>query len=601
MAKKKFIQPAKITDGVDTNNFGVLFHSTKAIELFQDRSGMKGAYTTEYQHHYLSLIARLEADGQIMDLCIPLAMYNYHQEVGGASVEFNLGEVGEANNEAQEMAMTKYNEFIETDMYKSLVAMGFENFVIEGMHSIHAHPNGINRFSGTDLRENIDHPGVNFPLSVGVNVANFASIIQHRENHAQIIHTEYRMFNGTADGDKVYKKGRTLTVVKGFEVALPKPEAPKEPGLIDKLFGVKPPPPVTPAKPKYRPNYFLEDGFVNAEKETFDNLKNELMKMWVECPFSIDVSLVLKTNVLKGRGRLLAPTHTTTYGGTRGRTGKHNVAGINEGLFGAWAKTGGNKPETETLTYPQKRLYLLRNEYTHQDLNGQTMAEIEELYQQVKLEEEEEAANTISAEFQESPPAFWEMKKYLVERDVYSWMQMNGFTPEEIEDAYWLERLDEEEDKAANIVPEDEEAELGEMIMALLDVGFTPGDISSWGEDEVKIAYDLNFPGGDPVKDQVSETSKESMMEFLIAIGFTHQRLTLMNDDVLKETYEINMNKAGNDEVEANGDENFTRTEMMNMLVADKIMERSSMITMGNASIVKIFNETYCMDEGAKQ
>ena len=594
MAKHKVTvtQPARITDGVDTNNFGVLFHSTAVIEEFQKRSGMEGAYTTEYQHHYLSLIARLEADGQIMDLCIPLCMYNYHQEVGGASVEFNLGEVGTANNDAQEMAMTKYNEFVLTPMYQVLVSMGFENFVIEGMHSVHAHPNGINRFSGTDLRTDINHPGVNFPLNTGTNVANFASIIQHKENHAQLIHTEYRMFNGTENGDKVYKKGRTLTVVKGFEVPEPAPYVAPEPGLIDKLFGTRPPAPPKPATPKDRPDYFLEDGFANADKLTFDNLKDELMKMWKECPFEADVSMVLKTNVLKGRGRLLSPhgtvqhSHGYSHGGRR--TGKHNVAEINEGLFGAWARTDGNEPETETLNYAQKRLYLLNNGYTHQDLNGQTMADIQEIYDQVKIEELEEKE-------QEEPP-FWEMKAYLVKQECYTWMEMNGMTPAKVSDAYWLEKLDELEDESAGIVDVDEAEDdlaMGEMILELLDLGFTAEDIRTWSEDEVRATHDVNFP-------KEEKADKEKMQEYLIEIGFTMDRVALMDDNILIETYELNMNKAGNETSieEADGDDNFTRKEMENMLISDNIMEGHKLKAMVNQGVVDVFTESYGMMTG---
>jgi len=578
------VKPAQIIDGVDTNNFGVLFHSTEAIEEFQKRSGMTGSYTTEYQHHYLSLIARLEADGQIMDLCIPLCMYNYHQEVGGASVEFNLGEVGTANNDAQEMAMTKYNEFILTPMYQVLVSMGFDNFVIEGMHSVHAHPDGINRFSGTDLRANIDHPGVNFPLNVGENVANFASIIQHKQGYAQLIHTEYRMFNGTEDGDKVYKKGRTLTVVKGFEVPEPEPVVPKEPGLIDKLFGTRPPPPPAPKIQKKRPNYFLDDGFANADKATFDNLKDELMKMWVECPFSIDVSLVLKTNVLKGRGRLLSPQGTTYHGGGRGyqRQGKSYV-GQNAGLFGDLEKTDG-----EFVPYAQKRDYLLKNGYTLQDLTAMQIHDIVETYDQVKLEEEEEK--------KEAEPPLWEMKAYLVKEDCFTWPELHQIEDEEVKNLYWLERLDNFEDEEAGIVDideEEDEMEMGTMIMELLDVGFTPGDISTWSEEEVRSTYDLNFP-------QEEKADKAEMQEYLTEIGFTTARVMLMDDNVLIDTYELNMNKAGipGKEEEEDGDGNFTRKQMESMLVSDNIMQKSSLKAMGNDSVVKVFNESYGMMTG---
>ena len=393
----------RIVDGIDLNNFGVLFHSIKSIEEFQKRSGMEGAYKTEYQHHFISLVARLKADGQVLDVAIPMAMYNYHQEVGGASVEFNIAEVTESSVAAMPKAIEKFNEFETTDMYKSLVDMGFSDWCLYNNNSIHAHPNGVNRFSGTDLRADIKHPGVNFPLSTGVDVPNFASIIQHVDGFAEIIHTEYRMFNGVANGERNYKKGRTLTVVKGVA---PEPEVEYvevEPGIIDTLFGTRRPQPPKPAAAKKRPSYWLDDGFANADKLVFQALKDELMEIWEECDFEIDVSNVLKTNVTKGRGRLQTRSEPTTWYG-RNKPGKQKISEYNDGLFGDWGRTDGD----DELILPE---------------------EIE--------------------------PSHHQMKRYLTESGTFTWTDLTKMDVDAVKDAYWLERLDELEDDAAGILPDD--------------------------------------------------------------------------------------------------------------------------------------------------
>ncbi len=132
----------RITDKINLNNFGVLLHQTKAIELFQARSGMTGAYSVEYQMHYIALVGRLKADNQILDIAIPLVLFNYHQECSGAHIEFNLGEVSEANNKALVKAQEKFSEFETTDLYKELCNMGITDWTIVGMHSNHMHPGG---------------------------------------------------------------------------------------------------------------------------------------------------------------------------------------------------------------------------------------------------------------------------------------------------------------------------------------------------------------------------------------------------------------------------------------------------------------------------
>ena len=397
----------RITDSIDKNNFGVLFHDVQTIEDFQKKSGMEGGYKVEYQHHYINLVGRIETEGQRLDIAIPMILYNYHQEVSGAAVEFNLGEVGETNNEAMKLAIEKFNEFETTDMYKGLCAIGIETWELHGMNSIHAHPSGVNRFSGTDLRADIKHPGVNFPLSVGKDVPNFASIIQHKEGFAEIIHTEYRIFNGIQNGERNYKKGRTLTIVKGV------PDSPEpalvivEDGLIDKIFGTNRPQPPKPAAKKKRPNYYLKDGFVKEEAEEFTK---EMMDLWVKCEFVPDTSMILKTNVLRGRGRL------QTVNFIKKDSWGHGVPGK------------------------------LREERTLEDMNEGLFGHMEEEYQ-------EPSVRPKILQFKDNDyetPERYIMIQFLVFKG-HTRGELFKWSDQELENEFWNERLDEMEDEAANI------------------------------------------------------------------------------------------------------------------------------------------------------
>jgi len=591
---KKIQKPAviveRITDGVDTNNFGVMFHSTKSIESFQQRSGMSGAYTTEYQHHYIALIARLNAGAQTLDLCIPLCMFNYHQEVAGASVEFNLAEVSTANADAQELAMKKFKEFEQTEMYKTILSMGFTEFIIEGMHSIHAHPNGINRFSGTDLRENINHPGVNFPLNTGTNVANFASIIQHKEGFAQIIHTEYRMFNGVELGEREYKKGRTLSVVRGYDVPEPEPYVIPEPGLIDALFGTKPVAPPKPLPEKKRANYCLRDGFIGAEEATISKLEKEMMDMWVNCPFEIDTSLVLKTNVLKGRGRLLAPVTKFKNEQVNGK-GKKKAEEINAGLFGTWGKTDG---KTEP-SFNQKKEFLKTRGFTEKDFLVLRIEEVcDEYTYEIHAKEQEEQAGT--------EPTLNSMKQYLVDSEAFTWLDFQNIEDEEIKNFYWLERLDEIEDEQAGIEYEEAETSQEDMISYLINTGFTVFELKNMDESEIKEAYELNFRFEMEIETQLPATEKEEtielpseakMKEYLCNIGMSEARVNSMYPDVLLDTYLINRSKAGLEPSDDEQDNHFSRAQMENLLVGDNIVSDAKLKTLSNEKVLLMFNDVY--------
>ena len=448
----------RIVDSVDTDNFGVLFHDTKVIEAFQKLSGMGGAYQVEYQHHYINLVGRIDADGQRLDFAIPMAMYNYHQEVSGAAVEFSLAEVSTANDAAMVRAIEKFSEFESTEMYKQLCGYGVTDWQLVGLNSIHAHPSGVNRFSGTDLRADINHPGVNFPLSIGENIPNFASIIQHRALYAEIIHTEYRIFNGIAGGERKYTKGRCLTINKGLP---PEPKVERVvrlPGIIDRIFGTTPKQPPEPAPRKDRKDFVLLDQFTDADKEKLEAFSTEMMEMWKDCKFEIDTSHILKTNVLRGRGRLQQTTntywnnrHKQVQPGKRARS----LEEINEGLFGV------NNAETVPETAPSRKTMqnkLIEFDYDPHRVSMMDYYVLKNLYTGIIEDEEEDeiptTGNDISDQEIPGDPSYMDALEYLSTRGYEKEDLIKDYTYQEMVDAYWVEKLDESEDTDAGILPD---------------------------------------------------------------------------------------------------------------------------------------------------
>lgn len=426
----------RIVDKVNFNNFGVLFHDTKTIEKFQRLSGMAGAYSTEYQHHYINLVGRVGGDGQRLDFAIPMALYNYHQEVSGASVEFNLEEVSKANDIAMVKAIEKFNEFETTDMYKAIVAYGVTDWQLVGLNSIHAHPAGVNRFSGTDLRADIKHPGVNFPLSIGENIPNFASIIQHKELYAEIIHTEYRIFNGVANGERIYEKGRCLTINRGITAEPAVEFMELLPGPIDEIFGTKRPQPPKPAPKKERKDYTLQDGFAVCDEEKLKLFISEMMSIWKTCEFEPDVSNVLKTNVLKGRGRLQSTTTTWHGNGGWGHGKKsRSVNQINQNLF-------GDEWEEDDKPAPSRKV--MENYIVEAGFEKMRASRMD--YHVLKATYENEQKKDLEEE-QEKEPTFVEAVAYLVKKRYSEKDLRSDYSYQEMIELYWQEKLDEIEEE----------------------------------------------------------------------------------------------------------------------------------------------------------
>ena len=291
----------KIKNAINKNAYGILLHTRKSIEEFQKNSGMQGDYTKEYQHHYWSINARLAVDGQVLDISIPLVMFNYEQTVTGGDIKFDLVEVEKVSNTLEKVVKAKFNEFKKTKIYEYInEVIGATTWTFVPLNTANVHPGGKHQaFSGIDLRQDATYPGVVYPLTKGIAIPSFSCIMAHIEKKAEIVHSEYRLFSEAKNGDKVYAHGRCATLVRGY---IPEPLPPmKQPDkvpqrIIDKIFNIMPEQPKKIEEPKQKktPSYGLLNQMGMKDGEEF--LK-EIFEVWNEVDFEPDVSMVKKENI----------------------------------------------------------------------------------------------------------------------------------------------------------------------------------------------------------------------------------------------------------------------------------------------------------------
>lgn len=211
-----------ISDVKSKKHFGILLSTQQSVEEFQAKSGMKKAFTTEYQYHYWALVARIKIDGEVLDIGIPTVLFNYKQEVSGAAVDFHLNDVEEAserNKNAAEIigniiVKSSFGDFLRTTFSTALEWMNVP------MNTCHVHPGQLSSFSGTDYAKTVNDPGICFPLANPTEQPSFSSIICHQPqngNIGKIVRTEYR--NASRDGNVIkYLHGACFSYWRGHTV-----------------------------------------------------------------------------------------------------------------------------------------------------------------------------------------------------------------------------------------------------------------------------------------------------------------------------------------------------------------------------------------------
>jgi hypothetical protein len=230
-ATKAYVKPEpKIFDQIDHSNIGILYWHQDTLEKIAELSGPL-AKSNEFQIHYWALVARLTfPDNSIVDIAFPTAIYNYAQEVSSAHIDFELKDVNAMSKMLEPVHNVVANK-LRPELEKIIDPFGCTvKYLVEPMNTMHRHPTGVSKFSGTDLRKNHEHDtGIVFPIEKGNNTPTFSSIIYN--NPVRMVHSEYRTATGDVNTKEglTYTEGRCVTYIKDDTV---------KPSLAEQLFNV---------------------------------------------------------------------------------------------------------------------------------------------------------------------------------------------------------------------------------------------------------------------------------------------------------------------------------------------------------------------------
>ncbi|MCF6330998.1 MAG: hypothetical protein L3I99_05565 [Sulfurimonas sp.] len=214
--------------------FGILLFKQETLDqIFKDSGHL--AKDNEFQFHYTALIGTATVQNQRLKISIPLVCYNYKQTISTASVKFNLEDVENISDEIMNIAQMNTSKFKESDSCKELVDLfGITEWEVATLQSMHRHPGGSNQgFSGTDLQDNPENPGVVFPFSISLKQSTSFSSIMYIDNNekCRLAHTEiYSVQGSTVHKDGImYSKGRSVSIVSGYN---------KTPTKLESMFGI---------------------------------------------------------------------------------------------------------------------------------------------------------------------------------------------------------------------------------------------------------------------------------------------------------------------------------------------------------------------------
>lgn len=159
----------------------------------------------EFQVHYEGFHIEIKKNNKIVNFMIPLAYYNFEQEVSSASVDYELKDVTEAfNSISKKVDVSVFDSLIEK--LNQLVMLGFEiNYYRGDFGSIHRHPSMI-KFSMTDLRNDPENPGIIFRKATFKGLQTDSIIyIPNGADSTNLFHSEARRI------DIEYKEDEGIT------------------------------------------------------------------------------------------------------------------------------------------------------------------------------------------------------------------------------------------------------------------------------------------------------------------------------------------------------------------------------------------------------
>jgi len=215
--------PAKTTpkDTVASDKLAIVFFDQAVLNGMRDKC-IDTAKDNEWQIHHADLRVELQRGGITVSMFFPMAFYNFKQEVGPSSVDWETEDADTAFNESKDTAKENAQKFIaEMPIFKAFEKAGLDVVYDFGdFGSIHRHP-GRFGFSSIDLRKNPDNPGVIYRRAEAENLWQVDSVMymdEGKDGDVEIYTTECRILNIKEAGDGgvegTYCKIPTVTIIR---------------------------------------------------------------------------------------------------------------------------------------------------------------------------------------------------------------------------------------------------------------------------------------------------------------------------------------------------------------------------------------------------
>jgi len=167
------------------------------------------AGASEFQIHYHSIQAHMRNGNNEVIITIPLAFYNFDQEVSSGSVSMEMKDVNKESEKCIELLQPQIGELFEKmPVLKHLSALGYEvDFTTSDNGSIHRHPGDFS-FSSIDYDKDPDEPGVIYRQSKAKDLYQTDSVIYLGGLEPKFVCTETRIVNVEPVEDNGGIKGR---------------------------------------------------------------------------------------------------------------------------------------------------------------------------------------------------------------------------------------------------------------------------------------------------------------------------------------------------------------------------------------------------------
>ncbi len=208
----------KPTTGTQDSTLSVMLYTQKSLDEIAALCKPK-AGGSEFQVHCRGaqiVIKKPEGTSRLV-FTIPTYYFNMPQKVSSGSVDFNLDEVSEISNQIAPMSIKMVEAIGESFPTQNFKDLGYDvSFRELEMGSLHRHPGDFG-FSGTDLDNQVEKPGVIFRNLKCVDKIQVDSVMYIPGSKVKIVTTETRVVTVAPSEDEgiegTYETAPTLCYI----------------------------------------------------------------------------------------------------------------------------------------------------------------------------------------------------------------------------------------------------------------------------------------------------------------------------------------------------------------------------------------------------